>query len=120
MRQRKIRTSFFSVYLQPSNAYMEETNIHQAAEEIFINAGIVDRKVVKPHVIEDAILLHHTIVEDLKQQLDEIGMSSKHLSAPTSQRNTRRFGKPTNVFALCLPMRSKNYSGESHLNQFDV
>lgn len=73
---------FFSVYLQPSNAYMEETNIHQVAEEIFINAGIVDRKVVKPHVIEDAILLHQTIVEDLKQQLDEIGMSSKHLSDP--------------------------------------
>lgn len=73
---------FFSVYLQPSNAYMEESNIHQVADEIFINTGIVDGKVVKPHVIEDAILLHQTIVEDLKQQLDEICMSSRHLSNP--------------------------------------
>lgn len=73
---------FLSVYLQPSNPYMEETNIHQVAEEIFISAGIVDRKVVEPHVIQDATILHQTIVEDLKQQLDEIGMSGRHLSVP--------------------------------------
>ena len=63
---------FVSVYLQPSKLYLEETNVHQVAEEIFLETGIIEDKKVAPQVIKDPIILHKTIIEDLKQQLDEL------------------------------------------------
>lgn len=90
---------FVSVYLQPSKLYLEETNAHQVAEEIFLETGIIEKKEVEPHVIEDPIVLHKTIIEDLKQQLDELteltgnvtgamsDLSEKHKEILTTYQN---------------------------------
>lgn len=76
---------FVSVYLQPSKLYMEETNVHQVAEEIFLETGIIEDKKVVPHAIDDPILLHKTILEDLKQQLDELTELTDNVSGSMSE-----------------------------------
>lgn len=90
---------FVSVYLQPSKLYLEETNVHQAAEEIFLETGIIEENKVAPQVIKDPIVLHQTIIEDLKQQLDELteltgnvtgamsDLSEKHKEILTTYQN---------------------------------
>lgn len=69
------------------------------AEEIFLETGIIEEKKVEPQVIKDPFVLHQTIIEDLKQQLDELteltgnvtgamsDLSEKHKEILTTYQN---------------------------------
>lgn len=129
---------FVSVYLQPSNLYMEETNVHQVAEEIFLETGIIEDKKVAPQVIKDPIILHKTIIEDLKQQLDELteltgnvtgamsDLSEKHKEILTTYQNLcsmsvdeikRVFGRtpvPVPEVSEERPVEQAQSAGETH------
>lgn len=129
---------FVSVYLQPSKLYMEETNVHQVAEEIFLETGIIEDKKVAPQVIKDPIILHKTIIEDLKQQLDELteltgnvtgamsDLSEKHKEILTTYQNLcsmsvdeikRFFGRtpvPVPEVSEERPVEQAQSAGETH------
>lgn len=92
---------FVSVYLQPSKLYLEETNVHQVAEEIFLETGIIEKKVVAPEVIEDPIILHKTIIEDLKQQLDELTELTGNVTGAMSELSEKHKEILTTYQNLC-------------------
>lgn len=92
---------FVSVYLQPSNLYMEETNVHQVAEEIFLETGIIEDKKVAPQVIKDPIILHKTIIEDLKQQLDELTELTGNVTGAMSDLSEKHKEILTTYQTLC-------------------
>lgn len=92
---------FVSVYLQPSKLYLEETNVHQVAEEIFLETGIIEKKEVEPQVIEDPIVLHKTIIEDLKQQLDELTELTGNVTGAMSELSEKHKEILTTYQNLC-------------------
>ena len=92
---------FVSVYLQPSKLYLEETNVHQVAEEIFLETGIIEKKEVAPEVIEDPIILHKTIIEDLKQQLDELTELTGNVTGAMSELSEKHMEILTTYQNLC-------------------